>query len=294
MSTSTSRDVGEAGRLGQTRRTTVVAGGTAGLGLGIALARLRAGDTVTVVGRDRSRGEAFLTEAAGADAGDRAGFVAGDLMTASGAWQVVRQVQERHGVVDALVLTAYAPQLRRRVTPEGVEASLSLYYLARRILGEGLAPQLDRARRPVIVSLNGVGVVRGRMHWDDLMLERGYGAAEATRQGGRAAELLAVAHANRLPAPRARYVLAHPGFTRTAATGLPLPARLLARVVGLAAQPVSRAIEPILALIDEPPLDALTAIDRGRRLDVATFADVAEARRLDNVMTPYVQQADAR
>lgn len=274
-----------------TRRTTVVAGGTAGLGLGIALGRLGAGDAVTVVGRDAGRGAAFLERARADGAGDRAGFVPGDLTTAAGARDVVGRVQERHDVVDALVLTAYAPQLRRRVTPEGVEVSLSLYYLARRVLGEGLAPQLDAAGRPVIVSLNGVGVVHGRMHWDDLMLERGYRVAEATRQGGRAAELLAVAHSR--AGRRARYVLAHPGFTRTAATGLPWPARVLSRVAGVAAQPVSRAIEPILALVEEPPAPALTAIDRGRPVDVASFADVTDAARLQEVMTPYVRRAVA-
>ena len=161
-------------------RTTVVAGGTAGLGLGIALARLEAGDAVTVVGRDAGRGAAFLERAAGVGARGRASFVAGDLTTAAGAWAVVERVRQRHEVVDALVLTAYAPQLRRRVTVEGVEASLALYYLARRVLGEGLGPQLDRAARPVIVSLNGVGVVHGRIRWDDLMLEGGYGGVEAS------------------------------------------------------------------------------------------------------------------
>jgi NAD(P)-dependent dehydrogenase (short-subunit alcohol dehydrogenase family) len=291
MGTSTSHDLAEdVGGGGSDPRTTVVAGGTAGLGLGIARARLQAGDAVTVIGRDKGRGAAFLAEAAAAGASHRAGFVRGDLMTASGAWQVVQQVQERHDVVDALVLTAYAPQLRRRITEDGVEASLALYYLARRILGEGLESQLERARRPVIVSLNGVGVVHGRMHWSDLMLERGYGVVEATRQAGRAAELLAVAHANGTPARRARYVLAHPGYTRTAATGLPRPLRLLTRAMGLVAQPVSRAVEPILALIEEPPADALTAIDRGRSVDLGSFADVDESVRLKKLMTPYARR----
>jgi len=271
----------------------VVAGGTAGLGLGVALARLGAGDAVTVVGRDAGRGAAFLDRARAAGAGDRARFVAGDLMTSAGAWEVVARVREEHDVVDALVLTAYAPQLRRRVTPEGVEVSLSLYYLARRILGEGLESRLDRAARPVIVSLNGVGVVHGRMHWDDLTLERGYRTVEATRQGGRAAELLAVAHVHATPARRARHVLVHPGFTRTAATGLPWPARALSRVAGLAAQPVGRAIPPVLRVIEEPPDEALVAIDRGRAVDVATFADVAEAVRLEEIMTPYARRAAA-
>ncbi|MEL7976530.1 SDR family NAD(P)-dependent oxidoreductase [Isoptericola sp. F-RaC21] len=275
-------------------RTTVVAGGTAGLGLGVALARLTAGDAVTVVGRDPGRGAAFLERAAAAGARERATFVAGDLTTAAGAREVVARLQERHDVVDALVLTAYAPQLRRRVTAEGVEASLSLYYLARRVLGEGLEAQLDRAARPVIVSLNGVGVVHGRMRWDDLMLERGYRVVEATAQGGRAAELLAVAHAHATPPRRARYVLVHPGFTRTAATGLPWPARALAHVAGLAAQPVARAIPPVLRVIEDPPAAPLTAIDRGRPVDVASFADVAEAARLEEVMTPFARSGTPR
>lgn len=268
-------------------RTTVVAGGTAGLGLGIAQARLAAGDRVTVIGRDPRRGQAFLGAAAAAGLAGRAAFVAGDLAPAAGAYDVVRQVQDLHDRVDALVLTAYAPQLRRRVTEDGVEVSLALYYLARRILGAGLKPQLDAADRPVIVSLNGVGAVQGHIRWDDLMLERGYRAVAATAQGGRAAELLAVHHAYGEDPQRARYVLFHPGFTRTAATGLPRAARLAARVAAVAAQSVAKAIRPILPVLEAPPKAPLTAIDRGTPLDVGTIADREAAARLAAAMTPY-------
>lgn len=271
-----------------TTRTTVVAGGTAGLGLGVAHARLAAGDRVTVIGRNPQRGHAFLDAAAALGAGNRAAYIPGDLATAAGAREVIRQVQLMNDRVDALVMTAYAPQFRRRITADGVETSLALYYLARRILGEGLDPQLDAAPRPVIVSFNGVGAVRGHIHWDDLMLEHRYRMVEATKQAGRAAELLAVDHADGNTPRRARYVLFHPGFTRTAATGLPFAARLASKAAAVVAQPVEKAIRPVLSVFESPPNEPLTAIDRGRRLDAATITDRDDAARLATLMAPYV------
>lgn len=271
-----------------TPRTTVVVGGTAGLGLGIALARLHAGDVVTVVGRDPRRGDSFLRTAADVGAAGRAAFLAGDVRTIAGSRAIAAGIRERHDRLDALVLSAYAPQLRRRITEDGVETSMAMYYLARRVLGEELGPLLDAAPEPVIVSLNGVGAVRGTIRWDDLTLERRYRVLEATMQAGRAAELLAVAHATATPPRRARYVLFHPGYTRTPATGLPWPARAAAAVLAIAAQPVERAIRPLLEVLERPPAAPLSAIDRGRPVPLESFADQAAARRLEQVFTPLL------
>jgi NAD(P)-dependent dehydrogenase (short-subunit alcohol dehydrogenase family) len=266
-------------------RTTIVVGGTAGIGAGIARARLAAGDDVTIVGRDEARGRAFV-EVAGTE---RAGFVAGDLRTARGTWAVVDELLTRHPVIDSLVLSAYAPQLARRINDEGVELSLALYYVARRVLGEGLAGALLASRHPLVLSLNGVGAVRGAIAWDDLTLRRGWNAVRATKQAGRAAELLGVAQA--ALTPRIAYVMFHPGYTHTGATGLPPAARLLANGLGaLFAQPVERAIHPVLHLFEQPPADPLTAVDRGRPVPLDAFADPDAAMRLHAVMTDAVRR----
>jgi NAD(P)-dependent dehydrogenase (short-subunit alcohol dehydrogenase family) len=261
-------------------RTTVVAGGTAGLGLGIARARLAAGDQVTVLGRDPVRGRRFLDDATANGAEGRAAFVAADLGTLRGTRDAVLAVADRHDVVDALAMTAYAPPLSRRITADGLESGVAVYGFARKMLADGLADRLDASEHPVILSLSGVGVVHGTIDWDDPTLEHRWSTVRSTTQAGRVAELVGVAHADRRP--HVAYILAHPGFTRTAFSGTPRALLPLVQLLGLiAGRSVDQSLSPLLPLIEVPPAEALSAYDRGRVIDTARFADLDEAHRVD-------------
>lgn len=48
--------------------------------------------------------------------------------------RVIKEVEERHEALDALVLTAMLPFVRRRETVDGLEGTFVLYYLSRFIL----------------------------------------------------------------------------------------------------------------------------------------------------------------
>ncbi|UCM90590.1 SDR family NAD(P)-dependent oxidoreductase [Streptomyces marincola] len=264
---------------GPVRKTVVIAGGTDGMGRAVALARLARGDAVTVVGSSAAKGEALL-----ADAGHAPGlrFLRADLSSTAEVERVAARIAEHHRSVDALALFANRHSPRRRETPEGLEYTFSLYYLSRYLLGRRLRPLLDAAPRPVIVNVAGVGNTAGRVHWDDPQLTRRYGQVRAQLQAGRANDLLGVAFAESA-AGRARYVLYHPGFTRSGLDSVSNPAvRGAIRVLGrFFARPVEEAVRPVLAWIDEPPTAALTANDRGRPVppDLPTL-DPAAARRL--------------
>lgn len=81
-----------------TDKIVLVAGGTSGLGAGIARAAVREGATVVVSGRRAEPGEALA-----ADLGERASAVTGDLADPDQAKGVVAATIERHGRIDALV-----------------------------------------------------------------------------------------------------------------------------------------------------------------------------------------------
>lgn len=134
----------------------------------------------------------------------------------------------------------------------------------------------------MIISVAGVGTTVGAVHWDDLQLERRYSTIRAQLQAGRANDLLGVAFAQRAEG-KAAYVMYHPGFTRSGdISNLNLlvrgTIRLLAR---FAARPVEASVRPIVEFIDHPPRAALTAIDRGKPVDLSlkTF-DAGDADRL--------------
>ncbi|MEU4580097.1 MULTISPECIES: SDR family NAD(P)-dependent oxidoreductase [Nonomuraea] len=263
--------------------TYVVAGGTNGMGRGLALHFLSRGDRVTVVGSDPARGRRLLDDAARLSAADRAAFVRADLTSAAENARVIEEVKARHDTLDGLVCTALRPFPKRVETPDGYEATFALYYVSRFLLAYGLTGLLERGANPMIVNICGVGVTKGRIHWDDLSLKRGYGTVKAMLQAGRATDLLGVAYARNHPDARTRYLLHHPGFTDSGADGLAQPARSVVKLLArFAAQPVERAIAPIIELMDDPPgTGGLLAYDRRRPLDPSLpTLDPAAAHRL--------------
>ncbi|MFF4414274.1 SDR family NAD(P)-dependent oxidoreductase [Streptosporangium sp. NPDC001559] len=264
-------------------RTYVVAGGTNGMGRGLALHFLRRGDQVVVVGSDPARGRRFLEEAAGLGAGERATFLRADLTSVAENARVIREVGERYDALDGLVSSAIRHFSRRTETADGYEATFALYYVSRFLLAYGLTGLLERGENPMIVNVCGVGVTKGRIHWDDLSLQRGYGGIRALLQGGRATDLLGVAYAANHPDGRVRYLLHHPGFTDSGTDSLGQPAKAAVKLLArIAAQPVEKAIAPIIELMDDPPGGGdLLAYDRRRPLDPALSSlDPDAARRL--------------
>ncbi|SDS46740.1 SDR family NAD(P)-dependent oxidoreductase [Actinoplanes derwentensis] len=237
----------------------VVSGGTNGMGRAFALARAERGDRVLILGRNRERGAALANE--------RISFHRVDLSSVAENDRVISEILTEYPVIDALALFANRVEPCRILTEDGLERTFALYYLSRYLLSFGLRPALDRAGSPVIVNVAGVGTRTGRVHWEDPALTANYSAVTAQLQAGRANDLLGAGFARR-SGSRARYVLYHPGFTRSGDRG-PLPPALrglLTVVAAVAAQPIARAVAPMHAFLDQPPAEPLTAIDRGKRL----------------------------
>jgi NAD(P)-dependent dehydrogenase (short-subunit alcohol dehydrogenase family) len=252
------------------------------MGRALALGRARQGDHVIVIGSNPDKGQRVVAEAEQAGGGDRVRFIKADLSSIAETRRAIREIASRHESIDALCLFANRQSPQRVLTSEGLERTFALYYLSRYVLSHELAPLLGRSVAPVIVNVAGVGMTKGEIHWDDLQLEQSYSTITAQLQAGRANDLLGVAFAGR-PDNAVRYVLYHPGFTKSGdLTPLPAAARVFIRTAAaLAARPVARAVAPIHQFIDSPPADALSAIDRGKKLPLTLKTlDPANAERL--------------
>jgi NAD(P)-dependent dehydrogenase (short-subunit alcohol dehydrogenase family) len=236
----------------------VVSGGTNGMGRELALSRADRGDRVLVLGRNVERGEAL--------AGGSISFLPVDLSSVAGTRRVIEEILTEYPVVDALTLFANALEPRRTTTAEGLESTFALYYLSRYLLSFGLRPALERATAPVIVNVAGVGTTKGQVRWSDPQLAANYSTMTAQLQAGRANDLLGVGFAQR-SGSLARYVLYHPGFTKSGdRSRLPLAVRGLLAVASVAARSVASAVLPIHQFLDNPPAAPLTAVDRGKHL----------------------------
>ncbi|TDC81755.1 SDR family NAD(P)-dependent oxidoreductase [Actinomadura sp. 7K507] len=250
----------------QPSKTVIISGGTTGMGRAVALAQLARGNHVTVIGSNEARGRALVDQAA--DPNLR--FLRADLSSIAEVERVVAHVHEHHQAVDALALFANRISPKREATPDGLEFTFALYYLSRYLLGHRLLPLLDAAPNPVVINVAGVGNTAGRIFWDDPQLTRRYSQVRAQLQAGRANDLLGVAFAGQVES-KVRYVLYHPGFTRSGADAHPNPLirnsiKLLARFF---ARPVADSVRPITGWIDRPPAEPLSATDRGKPVDLS-------------------------
>lgn len=158
------------------------------------------------------------------------------------------------------------------MTAEGFEENFALFYLSRYVLGRALAGPLARAARPVVVNVAGPGAPLDLVHWDGLQLGRAYHGGAALGQGGVLNGLLGTAYAEEYGPSGIRYVLTHPG-------GGGHRHRLLRRVrrrdgpphpvhAAQHAKPVEAVLPPVLAAVDAPPAEALSAYVEGRRIPV--------------------------
>ncbi|MFG1688506.1 SDR family NAD(P)-dependent oxidoreductase [Nonomuraea sp. NPDC049269] len=263
-------------------RKFVVAGGTSGMGRGLALHYLGQGDQVTIVGSDPERGRQVLDEAGRLGARDRAAFIQADLTSVAENRRVIEAVKATHDSLDGLVNTALRHFAQRVETPDGFEGTFALYYVSRFLLGHGLTELLEKGDNPVIVNICGVGMTKGRVHWDDLSLKREFGSMTAMLQGGRATDLLGVAYADVHRGGRTRYVLHHPGFTDSGTGSLRQPAKTIVKALAkVFAQPVGKSIQPIIELMDDPSGQGLLAYDRRTPVDPGLpTLDLGDARRL--------------
>ncbi|MFC7614308.1 SDR family NAD(P)-dependent oxidoreductase [Actinokineospora soli] len=246
----------------------VITGGTNGIGKSLAVRLAREGHRVVVVGRS-----------AVAPAGVE--LVRGDLGTVAGTAAVGDEVAARFDVVDRLVLGAGTFNRRRVVTADGLEHTFALHAVSRFGLVERLLPLLERSSSPVVVSMCGVGGLRGPgIQWDDMALARRYRAFLAVSQAARATELIGVGFAGRHPDSAVRYVLHNPMFVDSGlgahvggvrGRALDLVAKLFAKSVGRAADQVHR-------FLMDPPAAPVTASRAGKPIALGAELDQAADR----------------
>ncbi|MGW0521719.1 SDR family NAD(P)-dependent oxidoreductase [Crossiella sp. NPDC003009] len=260
--------------------TTVISGGTDGLGRALAQHLLRAGETVVVIGRDV---EKFKTLAA-----TRAHFVQADLRLQREAERVAAHIASEHPRIDTLFLAAAHVVRSRTLTTEGVEHNLALYSLSRHVLATALLPQLSASSRPMIINTSVPGAPKTAMRWQDPSLANNYSWRAANHQSRRANELSALLLTK--AEPRLKYVLYNPLFVRSSLSGDLSPVhRAIIRVLFRLAPSPEQALTPILDLLASPPRSRLSAYTKKKRLPLeVTPDDHAEALRWE-ALTTYLR-----
>lgn len=218
-------------RPGDQQRTSLVTGGTGGIGAAVAQQLAAAGDRVIIVGRNPTMGEEVLRllRMAGLPGTDHR-FIPADLTLLSETSRVADETAAITPQLDAAVFCAGILSTIPEWTSEGLERNFVLNYLSRYLLARRLLPALEASPSGRLVLVSNPGVYGDSLDFEDLQHRKGKPGMKVAGRTQFANDLFAVELADRLRGTSVAVTCVFPGFVRTGvftnARGLPLIFRL--------------------------------------------------------------------
>ena len=201
----------------QSGRIAIVTGANSGLGSETALALAARGARVVLACRDASKAQAALETIRAASPAASVEVMALDLASLASIRAFAGAVSTRHERLDLLCNNAGVMAIPRRRTADGFEMQLGTNHLGHFALTGLLLPLLLATPKSRVVSVSSSAHRPGKIHWDDLQLERSYGKWRAYAQSKLANLLFAYELDRRLRKAAASVisVAAHPGYAAT-------------------------------------------------------------------------------
>jgi NAD(P)-dependent dehydrogenase (short-subunit alcohol dehydrogenase family) len=134
-------------------KTCLITGATSGIGLVAARELARQGMAVTMVGRNRQRGEAARDSIRRETGNPSVEYLAADLSSQADIRRLAREFQERHSRLDVLINNAGAIFATRQESVDGIEMTLALNHLGYFLLTTLLLDLLQASAPARIVNV---------------------------------------------------------------------------------------------------------------------------------------------
>jgi NAD(P)-dependent dehydrogenase (short-subunit alcohol dehydrogenase family) len=201
----------------QRGRVAIVTGANSGIGYEAALALAGRGARVVLACRDRTRGEEAVARIRAAHPAAEAVLLPLDLASLASVRSFAEAFADRFDRLDLLCNNAGVMALPHRRTADGFEMQLGTNPLGHFALTGLLLDRLLAAPASRVVTVSSSVHRAGRIHWEDLQLERSYRKWRAYAQSKLANLLFAFELDRRLRrhAATAVSVAAHPGYAAT-------------------------------------------------------------------------------
>ncbi|MFO1152953.1 MAG: SDR family oxidoreductase [Rhodospirillales bacterium] len=196
-------------------KTCLVTGGTAGIGLVTARELARLGASVSIVGRDRARGEAALRAIRAAAADAHVAFLPADLSDQADTRRLADAVLALHPRLDVLVNNAGGLFGRRRLSADGIEMTFALNHLSYFLLTQLVMPAIAAAAPARIVNVASAAHKGVSLDFDDLQGEERYDRWLAYKRSKLANIMFTYELARRLAGRQVTANCLHPGFVAT-------------------------------------------------------------------------------
>ncbi|MFC4592299.1 oxidoreductase [Sphaerisporangium corydalis] len=264
--------------------TAVVTGGNSGIGLPTA-ARLAAhGAHVILTSRDRAKGEAAVRQVLERAPGAQVELASLDLADLSSVRAFAAGLTGRLGGLDLLVNNAGIGLIPRGFTADGFETQLGTNHFGHFALTGLLLPLLLARPGARVVTVSSDAHNLGKIDFDDLTLEKGYGRMSAYARSKLANLLFTLELGRRARAAGADLlsVASHPGMTATNFLQMGVLTGPVRAITGLFAYTAEQGAEPSLYAATSPDIQPGDFIGpKLKKLKMSARArDEADARRL--------------
>ena len=201
----------------QTGRTAVITGANSGLGFEAATVLAARGATVVLACRDLEKAKEAADRIAESVPGAAVQVQRLDLAALASVRAAASELRDRHDRIDLLVNNAGVTFTPRQTTADGFELQFGTNHLGHFALTGLLMDRLLATPGSRVVTISSMIHRAGRIHFDDLQLERKYGRSRSYGQSKLANLMFTYELQHRLAAAGAGTiaVAAHPGGSRT-------------------------------------------------------------------------------
>jgi NAD(P)-dependent dehydrogenase (short-subunit alcohol dehydrogenase family) len=198
-----------------TGKTVLITGTSSGIGLVTAAELARMGASVTMIARDRAKGEAALAEVKQRSGSDDVELLYADLSSLAQVRELAKQFLATHDALHVLINNAGAMHMQRQETADGFEMTFGVNHLAHFLLTELLLDTLKASAPARIVNVSSHGHYGGWIVFDDLQLTRLYIPMFAYAQSKLANVMHAYELSHRLEGMGVTANALHPGVVST-------------------------------------------------------------------------------
>jgi NAD(P)-dependent dehydrogenase (short-subunit alcohol dehydrogenase family) len=265
----------------------MITGATSGLGRVTALELARQGASLTLVARNRARGEEVIEEISQKTGNRAVTLMLADLSVQRSIRDLAASFLERGEPLHVLVNNAGVFNLKREVTADGLEAVFAVNHLSYFMLTMLLLDRVRQSAPARIVNVASGAHRQGTINFDDLGSERSYRSMRVYGQSKLANILFTYELARRLSQGGVTVTAAHPGAVATGLGGNNgALAKLLLPVIGLFMRSPERGAATQIYLASSPEVDGVTGkyfVDCKPAQSSAESYDVDVARRLWDV-----------